>query len=99
MNKDRSSESAKSFARAEASSMKDDLNLSQDQQAAVVSVLSKLGPGDSLATDVHKQLDARLRVLESILTAEQLQTYRQQKLQEIESDTKIGNTVKALLGK
>jgi RNA polymerase sigma factor (sigma-70 family) len=99
MKKDLASDDEKSFARSEAYEMKKSLNLSAEQQAAVRSTLANFGPADALAPDTRGQLDARIRALEPILTSEQLQAYRQQKLEVIERTEKAAAMMKALFGK
>ena len=99
MGKAEVSESNRRSALNAASKMKDSLSLTQEQQMAVAAVLSELGPANALAPDAPDQVDARLRALESILTPEQLQNYRQQMLEKIERATKMEKVVKSLLGK
>jgi hypothetical protein len=91
MKKDEYARNAKSFAEQEAASMKRMLHLSQEQADAVASVLANLPfiksdpegvPPDAAAG--RQQFESVIRALESVLPAEQLQTYRQTRLKQIE---------------
>jgi RNA polymerase sigma factor (sigma-70 family) len=89
MKKEQAAASTISFANREASAMNGYLQLSPEQSQAVVVVLASLpagqgGPGDATDTSAKEQLEIRLQALAQTLTPEQLQTYRQKKLAEIE---------------
>ena len=83
-------------AMAAVAELKEKFALTSEQQTALIPVLTQFGPIDAFATDAQDQFDARLRAMESILTPEQLQAYRQQKQKELEQIFKMKQV---LLGK
>ncbi len=94
--KDQQSKQAKTAAVAAVAELKENLRLTSEQQAALIPVLTQFGPINAMATDAQNQFEARLRAMESILTPEQLQAYRQQKQKEFEQ---IAKMKKVMLGK
>ncbi len=77
------------YAKSETVSMNRYLQLSPEESQAVTSILASLpagqgGIGNVQDTDAKAQLEIRLLALAQTLTPEQLQTYRQKKLQQID---------------
>ena len=88
------------FAKREASVMQNELQLSDDQTHAVVSILASLpvgkgGIADASAPDAKEQLNFRLQALSQILAPDQLAAYQQSKLAEIEQASKALQMVKS----
>ncbi|MDB6028896.1 MAG: hypothetical protein JWM68_5119 [Verrucomicrobiales bacterium] len=86
---DEKKKSSSSFAKNETSAMKRELHLSPEQVKATTRILSGLppgrgGPGNAADTNAKEQLELRLQALKPVLTPAQLQTYRQNKLQDLE---------------
>ncbi|HSY17578.1 MAG TPA: sigma-70 family RNA polymerase sigma factor [Candidatus Acidoferrales bacterium] len=86
---DQATANQNAWAKHEAAVMTKSLNLTPDQAAQAVTILTSLppgegGPGFTAFTNAPQQLDLRLNAFAPILTAEQLATYRQQKLADME---------------
>jgi hypothetical protein len=101
MKQEQAASSATSFANREASSMNNYLQLSPEQSQAVATVLASLsagqgGIGDASDANAKEQLEIRLQALAQTLTPEQLQTYRQKKLAEIEQAAAAVQMMKSL---
>ena len=89
MKKEQAASSAMSFAKREASAMNGYLQLSPEQYQAVISILASLpagqgGSGDATDSNAKAQLEMRLQALAQTLSPDQLQTYRQMKLADID---------------
>ncbi len=81
--------------------MKRALALSDQQAEQLASAFSTLGrgeggPGITYYSNARDQLDLRLRAFASVLTPEQLDKYRQMKLDDIEHHEAIRKIVTAL---
>lgn len=89
------------WARSMAAQNKSTLNLTPEQQEQMASVLYSLKPGLGGKnipgySNAEEQLDMRIRALQSVLSAEQLQGYRQKLEDDIEEHRQIATIVKAL---
>jgi hypothetical protein len=89
------------FAKREASTMQNELQLSDDQTHAVASIVASLpaskgGIADALAPDAREQLNFRLQAMSQILAPDQLAAYQQAKLVEIERAAKSFEMFKSL---
>lgn len=93
-------DATQSFAKREAAAMQTELQLSDDQTRAVVSVLASLPSGkgglsDAAAPDAKEQLDLRLQALSQTLAPDQLAAYQQSKLEEIQQAANALQALKA----
>ncbi len=81
--------------------MKQALGLSDQQAEGLAAAFSTLargegGPGITYYSNARDQLELRVRAFESVLTPDQLQKYRQLKLEDIEQREAIRKIVTAL---
>ncbi len=93
--------SSAGYIRFEVSSLRGPLGLTEEQAQQMSAVFATLkpgegGPGITEYSNAREQLETRLRAFEPVLNAEQLQKYRQLKLEDIEQHEDIPKLVKAL---
>jgi len=89
------------WAQAMVAQLKGPLSLTPAQEQQVASVLFSLKPGEGgknipYYDDAQEQIEMRMRALESILSPEQLQGYRQKLLADTEEHNSIATVTKAL---
>jgi RNA polymerase sigma factor (sigma-70 family) len=98
---DEANASASAYIRFEISSLKGPLGLTAEQAQQMSDVFTTLkpgegGPGITEYSNSREQLEARLLAFEPILNPQQLQQYRQLKLDDIQQHEDIPKLVKAL---
>lgn len=91
----------KSWAQAMADQIKSPLQLTSEQQAQVAAVLYSLKPGEGginipYYANAQEQIEMRMRALESVLSADQIQWYRQKLLDDTEQHNDIAAIARAL---
>ena len=101
MRTDEETAGAQSWVSYEKSIMKRELKLSDEQAEQMSSIFANLkpgfgGPGITEYSNAREQLEIRLRAFESVLTPDQLQTYRRLKVEDIEQHQQIPRIIKAL---
>ena len=101
MKSDEDKAGVQAYVGYEASAMKQALGLSNEQAERLAAAFSTLargegGPGITYYSNARDQLEMRVRAFESVLTADQLQKYRQMKLEDIEQREAIRKLVTAL---
>jgi len=89
------------WAQAMVAQLKGPLNLTPAQQQQVASVLFNLKPGEGGKNipyygNAEEQIEMRMRALESVLSPEQLQGYRQKLLADTDEHNSIATVTKAL---
>jgi small-conductance mechanosensitive channel len=89
------------WAQAMVAQLKGPFNLNPAQEQQVASVLFSLKPGEGgknipYYDNAQEQIEMRMRALESILSPEQLQGYRQKLLADTEEHNSIATVTKAL---
>ena len=101
MKTDEDNAGAQRYVGYETSTMKRALGLSDQQAEQLASIFATLkrgegGPGITYYSNAREQLDTRLRAFEAALTPDQLEKYRQMKLEDIENHDAIRKIVTAL---